>query len=77
MQNVEYKEFVNGDAKIFRRITQQIVVNGFQTWEKGELIAWNDRNGDGKINTQLEMHLMGKMENLFLMTTTNQKMVIN
>lgn len=47
VQNVEYKEFVNGDAKYLEGTTN----NGkwFQTWEKAELIAWNDRNGDGKI----------------------------
>ena len=25
------------------------MVNGLQTWENGGLLAWNDRNGDGKI----------------------------
>ncbi len=42
LQNTEYKAFVNG----------QIADNNgnwFKTWENGGLIAWNDRNGDGKI----------------------------
>ncbi len=47
VQNVEYKEFVNGDAKYLEGTTNS--GKWFQTWEKGELIAWNDRNGDGKI----------------------------
>lgn len=37
LQNVEYKSFVEGSGK------------WFQNWEKSGLIAWNDRNGDGKI----------------------------
>ena len=37
LQNVEYKAFVEGDGK------------WFQNWEKSGLLAWNDRNGDGKI----------------------------
>ena len=37
LQNVDYKSFVAGDGK------------WFQNWEKSGLIAWNDRNGDGKI----------------------------
>ncbi len=47
VQNVEYTKFVNG---------QQLRVDGsindgawFKTWEAGGLLAWNDRNGDGKI----------------------------
>ena len=47
VQNVEYKAFVNGEAK-FEDGTAN---NGkwFATWENGGLLAWNDRNGDGKI----------------------------
>jgi cation/acetate symporter len=37
LQNVDYKSFVAGEGK------------WFQNWEKSGLIAWNDRNGDGKI----------------------------
>ena len=47
VQNVEYKAFVNGEAKNMDGTTN----NGkwFQTWENGGLLAWHDRNGDGKI----------------------------
>ena len=47
LQNVEYQAFVNGEAKHVDGTTN----NGqwFQTWEQGGLLAWNDRNGDGKI----------------------------
>lgn len=42
VQNVEYKAFVNGEIE---------GNNGkwFKTWEHGGLLAWTDRNGDGKI----------------------------
>ncbi len=42
VQNVEYEQFVSG----------QIENNDgswFKTWENGGLLAWNDRNNDGKI----------------------------
>ena len=47
LQNVEYQAFVNGEAKHLDGTAN----NGkwFQTWENGGLLAWNDRNGDGKI----------------------------
>lgn len=47
VQNVEYKAFVNGEAKHMDGTTN----NGkwFATWENGGLLAWHDRNGDGKI----------------------------
>jgi cation/acetate symporter len=47
VQNVEYSAFVNGEAKHIDGTTN----NGkwFATWENGGLLAWNDRNGDGKI----------------------------
>ena len=47
VQNVEYKAFVNGEATHVDGTAN----NGkwFATWENGGLIAWNDRNGDGKI----------------------------
>jgi len=37
VQNVEYKSFVENEG------------SWFKTWEQGGLIAWNDRNNDGKI----------------------------
>ncbi|MEA2018658.1 MAG: sodium:solute symporter family protein [Campylobacterota bacterium] len=47
VQNVDYSKFVTG---------QQLRADGtlndgawFKTWEDGGLLAWNDRNGDGKI----------------------------
>jgi len=47
VQNVNYSDFVNGEAKHMDGTTN----NGkwFATWENGGLLAWNDRNGDGKI----------------------------
>ena len=47
VQNVNYEEFVNGEA----RNVDGTINHGkwFQTWENGGLLAWNDRNGDGKI----------------------------
>ena len=47
VQNVEYRAFVNNEAK-FEDGTAN---NGkwFKTWEQGGLLAWTDRNGDGKI----------------------------
>jgi cation/acetate symporter len=47
VQNVEYKTFVNGGVTK----ADGTINNGswFKTWEQGGLLAWNDRNGDGKI----------------------------
>lgn len=47
VQNVEYKEFINSESKNL----DGTINNGkwFQTWENGGLLAWNDRNNDGKI----------------------------
>ncbi len=47
VQNVEYTKFVNGQ----QLRTDGTVNSGawFKTWEAGGLLAWNDRNGDGKI----------------------------
>jgi cation/acetate symporter len=47
LQNVEYKAFVNGELSHADGTPN----NGawFKTWEQGGLLAWNDRNGDGKI----------------------------
>jgi len=47
VQNVEYKAFVNGES-----VHADGTPNDgawFKTWEKGGLLAWTDRNGDGKI----------------------------
>ena len=46
-QNVEYSKFVNGKQER----TDGTINDGawFKTWEDGGLLAWNDRNGDGKI----------------------------
>jgi cation/acetate symporter len=47
VQNVEYSEFVNNEVKHPDGTSN----NGkwFKTWEQGGLLAWTDRNGDGKI----------------------------
>jgi cation/acetate symporter len=47
IQNVEYQAFVSGEAKHLDGSQN----NGtwFKTWEDSGLLAWNDRNGDGKI----------------------------
>ncbi len=47
VQNVEYKAFVAGELKHADGTPN----NGgwFKTWEQGGLLAWADRNGDGKI----------------------------
>lgn len=47
VQNVEYKSYINEESKNL----DGTVNNGkwFQTWENAGLLAWNDRNGDGKI----------------------------
>jgi len=47
VQNVEYKTFVNGG--VTRADGTINDGNWFKTWEQGGLLAWNDRNGDGKI----------------------------
>ncbi len=48
VQNVEYSKFVNGEQL---RADGKTINDGawFKTWENGGLLAWNDRNGDGKI----------------------------
>ena len=47
VQNVEYSAFVNNELKHPNGDAN----NGkwFKTWEQGGLLAWTDRNGDGKI----------------------------
>jgi cation/acetate symporter len=47
VQDVEYQSFVNGESKNLDGTTND--GKWFQTWENGGLLAWNDRNGDGKI----------------------------
>ncbi|MGA1931899.1 sodium:solute symporter family protein [Arcobacter sp. YIC-464] len=47
LQNTEYKAFVAGELKHADGTPND--GNWFKTWENGGLIAWNDRNGDGKI----------------------------
>ena len=42
VQNVEYSKFVNSEI-------ENNDGSWFKTWEQGGLLAWNDRNGDGKI----------------------------
>jgi len=53
VQNVEYKAFVNGEIE---------GNNGkwFKTWEQGGLLAWTDRNGDGKIQYGPDAAFAGK-----------------
>ena len=59
LQNVEYKAFVSGDLKQLDGVTPN---NGgwFSTWENGGLLAWNDRNGDGKIQYATGKAFAGK-----------------
>jgi cation/acetate symporter len=47
VQNVEYQAFVNGEATHLDGTPN----NGawFKTWEQAGLLAWNDKNNDGKI----------------------------
>jgi cation/acetate symporter len=47
VQNVEYSAFINNELKH----PDGTPNNGkwFKTWEQGGLLAWTDRNGDGKI----------------------------
>ncbi len=47
VQNVEYKAFVAGELKHADGTPNN--GNWFKTWEQGGLLAWTDRNGDGKI----------------------------
>ncbi len=47
LQNVEYKAFVAGELKHADGTPND--GNWFKTWEQGGLLAWTDRNGDGKI----------------------------
>ena len=58
VQNVEYKSFVEGETTHLGGTTN----NGkwFQTWEQGGLLAWNDRNNDGKIQYASEAAFEGK-----------------
>ncbi len=47
LQNTEYQAFVAGELKHSDGTPND--GDWFRTWENGGLIAWNDRNGDGKI----------------------------
>jgi len=47
IQNVEYKTWVTQGVK--KADGRENHGAWFRTWEKGSLLAWNDRNGDGKI----------------------------
>ena len=47
IQNVEYKPFINGELENFNGTINR--GKWFQSWENSGLLAWNDRNGDGKI----------------------------
>lgn len=47
LQNTEYQAFVAGELKHADGTPND--GDWFRTWENGGLIAWNDRNGDGKI----------------------------
>ena len=72
LQNVEYKAFVNGELKHADGTPND--GNWFKTWENAGLLAWNDRNGDGKSNTLKVLHLMVKKVNQHLMVITELKM---
>jgi cation/acetate symporter len=58
VQNVEYKAFVAGELKHADGTPN----NGswFKTWENGGLLAWTDRNGDGKIQYGPDKAFAGK-----------------
>ena len=58
VQNVEYKAFVNGELTH----SDGTPNNGawFKTWEQGGLLAWTDRNGDGKIQYAPDAAFKGK-----------------
>ena len=58
VQNVEYKAFVNGELTHADGTPN----NGawFKTWEQGGLLAWTDRNGDGKIQYAPDAAFAGK-----------------
>ncbi len=58
VQNVEYKAFVNGELTHADGTPN----NGawFKTWEQGGLLAWTDRNGDGKIQYAPDAAFKGK-----------------
>ena len=47
VQNAPYKQWVNEGVKSSDGRTNH--GNWFKTWEDGSLLAWNDRNKDGKI----------------------------
>ena len=53
VQNVEYKAFVNNEI-------EGNSGKWFKTWENGGLLAWTDRNGDGKIQYAPDAAFAGK-----------------
>lgn len=58
VQNVEYKAFVNGELTHADGTPND--GGWFKTWEHGGLIAWTDRNGDGKIQYAAGAAFKGK-----------------
>ncbi len=58
VQNVPYKEFVEGKVK--HKDGTPNDGHWFKTWEDGGLLAWNDRNKDGKIQYANGKAFIGK-----------------
>ncbi|NLC28763.1 MAG: VC_2705 family sodium/solute symporter, partial [Campylobacteraceae bacterium] len=58
IQNVEYQAFINGDAKHLDGTPNKGA--WFKTWEDSGLLAWNDRNDDGKIQYGSGSAFVGK-----------------
>lgn len=58
VQNVPYKEFVEGKVKHLNGTPND--GHWFKTWEDGGLLAWNDRNKDGKIQYAHGKAFIGK-----------------
>ena len=58
LQNVNYEKFVAGDLEHADGTPNN--GNWFKTWEQGGLIAWTDRNGDGKIQYGKDKAFSGK-----------------
>jgi len=58
VQNVEYQAFINGEAEHLDGTPNQGA--WFKTWEASGLLAWNDRNGDGKIQYAAGAAFAGK-----------------
>ena len=58
VQNVEYKAFVAGELKHADGSPND--GGWFKTWEQGGLLAWTDRNGDGRIQYGPDAAFAGK-----------------